>query len=334
MAREFVETLAIEPVDVLVSNTDVENTLFTRTIPGGTLGSINRLRFTVQGKFSLVNDSTTLTIRFKYGSSVASVTISANGSSFADVAFVAKVYLSADESAAIQAATIAVMTGLSRPEQTGFPTRTVMFAENSNGDLVSSVTAQFDTINSANALTHYHTTIEKISYIENPIVNTPELPLTKIVLLSALNNLSESLYKAHTLYASLTHDLQHSGIGTATFVRPTASTAIWRDGAAHAVAINEPRFSYDGATPRGLLFSQAAGEVLTFHTANLLHDSNPLCWVENGSFKYTPLNGNPFAANGQLSITGPSYIRSLLKFGSLGRALTAPELITISRIIL
>jgi len=149
------------------------------------------------------------------------------------------------------------------------------------------------------------------------------------VIVSKLNNLPVDMLRAHTFYMPLTHDLIHSGIGDAIFIRNYATTAVWRDGNAHAITTNQPRFSYSGANPRGILFGTSAAESLQLNTANALHDSDPICWIENGVFKYTPSSVNIFNSDGKLNLIGPVYIRDILKL-KLGRNLTSTEVTILS----
>ncbi|GEM_PF-5156170 len=56
--------------DVTVGNTTTETTVYTFSVPGGTLGTKGKLRLTLhlRAKQHGVNDGTTFTLRFKYGS--------------------------------------------------------------------------------------------------------------------------------------------------------------------------------------------------------------------------------------------------------------------------
>lgn len=169
-----------------------------------------------------------------------------------------------------------------------------------------------------------YASLEKLSYIEPPDIPESDIPNTQIVTLYKINRLPHSLFKDVRFYAELTHNLSFMGIGTATFTRASTSTATWRDGAAHAVAVNEPRFEYSGDTAIGLRITTAT-ETLTFPTANGLNGSGTMFWKEDGVVKRTPTDTNPFNSSGTWIGSTNVNISHILQFDA-SRTLTATEI--------
>ena len=176
-----------------------------------------------------------------------------------------------------------------------------------------------------------YASLEKLGYIEDAEIPEPDLPNTQILVLSKLNRLPHSLFKDVIFYAELTHSLDFMGIGTATFVRGSGSTATWRDGASHSVAANVPRFEYSGDTAIGMKITTAT-ETLTFPTANNLSDSGTLFWKQDGVVKRTPTDTNPINGSGVWTGGTNVNISCLLKFHS-SRTLTAAEINVVTAIL-
>lgn len=109
---------------------------------------------------------------------------------------------------------------------------------------------------------------------------------------SKLRLLPAEIRTAIKFYAPLLHDLYYFGIDPVTFARGSGSTATWRDGASHSVAVNIPRFEYSAGTALGL--GLVSGESLQYNALNNLDDSNTLIWFEDGTPKSTPTDTNPF----------------------------------------
>lgn len=122
-------------------------------------------------------------------------------------------------------------------------------------------------------------------------------------------------------YAPLRASLRFAKcIGAAVFTRAGASTAVWADGAAHAVAANQPRFEWSGSRPLGI--AMGADETLSFPAANALDDPNTLCWIQDSQYRSTLTHGNIFNAAGQLQFAAGSHYCEIVKWK---KVLTAAE---------
>lgn len=183
---------------------------------------------------------------------------------------------------------------------------------------------------SSSIATVEHVRVLYIAYIEDPEPTEPELPNTIIYSIKKITLLPHRLFKDVRFYGEFIHSLDYIGIGTATLARATAQNATWRDGGAHSVAANKPRFEYNGATPLGLLINSAVGETLTIPAANNLHDANTLFWRENNVTKNSGTTANPFNSSGVWSGTDNIHISHVLKFS---RVLTAAEIALVTGVL-
>ncbi len=147
-------------------------------------------------------------------------------------------------------------------------------------------------------------------------------PMLQVLTGTRLNRLRFAIRKDIVFYAPLTDSLDYHGIEPVTFTRSGASTATWRDGAAHAVGANRPRFEYSGETQLGILLE--TGEVLSYPPEQKLDDAGIVFWVEQGVVKKSPADANPFNASGALQFTDGLHYRDIVKFKS-GRVLTTAE---------
>ena len=155
---------------------------------------------------------------------------------------------------------------------------------------------------------------------------------TQIFTDSLLNRIIKPLRDSVIFYAPLEVSLDFMGIDPCTFTRAGTSTATWRDGTAHAVAVDEPRFEWSAGLPLGMLLTSATPtESLQFASANNLSDANTLFWIQEGVVKKTTADTNPFNGSGVWTGASGSHIRRVLKFN---RVLTADELATIIGVML
>lgn len=155
---------------------------------------------------------------------------------------------------------------------------------------------------------------------------------TQIFTASLLNRITQPLRASVIFYAPLEVSLGFMGIEPCTFTRAGTSTATWRDGASHTVAVDEPRFEWSAGLPVGMLLTASAPtESLQFASANALHDSNTLFWIQEGVVKKTPTDTNPINSSGVWIGASGSHIRRMLKFDKI---LTAAELVYVEGLML
>jgi hypothetical protein len=322
---------AIQSADVTVGNTASKLPLWTQTITGGDLGSDKRIEALGQGKFSKTT-SGVLRLRLEYGTTILATAVIHVAATQTDVGFLAEAVLSA-KGAGAQVGTINVFVGT----PTGDWGAQMLLIDDgaglldSNSTLDMKITAQFDNAAAGDTITMEHLVSTINGFTAEAEVPEQPVPNTAIFTMSKLNSLPIELLLELKFYAPLEHDLDFFGIGAATFTRASTSTAVWRDGVAHAVAINEPRFEYSGETPQGLAMSTSAPvETLTFPTANGLSDANTLIYVIDGVVKST-LDGDPniFTAGGAYNGGDDKHLLHVFKFK---RALTPVENATVKNI--
>src|SRR4030095_4557445 len=114
--------------------------------------------------------------------------------------------------------------------------------------------------------------------------------------ISRLGRLPLSLRRDVRFYAPLLDSLDFMGIEPVTFTRASVSARVGRDGQNYAVAVNVPRFFYNGESPRGILLQ--TGESLQYSVVNALDDANTVIWFANDSPRSTPTTANPFSSSG------------------------------------
>jgi len=334
MTREFVQMIDIRTGHTTV--TGAETTVYLASdsaglptgIPGGTLGSNNSLRLMTQATATL-DIGAILTVTMKYGASVeASCTFQIDDTPVTNSPLMIEARLSADGGAGLQTAHISGAFGVPPENMIGVPVGYDTGTEASAGDIDLELTF---TISGTGSATCIYTTLEKMSFVEGAVIPEVTLPSTMILTVSKLNRFSHILFKDITFYGEFEHHLDFLGLGTATITRSGSANATWRDGAAHAVAANLPRFEYSGETSLGLLInSGVGGESLTITSANSLHDANTLLWLQNNVLKTTPAITNPFNSGGAWIGTDNIHIKHVLKFN---RVLTATELAIASNIL-
>lgn len=334
MSTEYVEIIDNDGAEETVANTASRIEIYrtsdrvTGGIIGGTLGLTNSLRITMAGTISVPSASGILAIELEYGTTplLAGLEFGTVSGELPIISggLVVEALLSAQGSETYQKLHMVGSMEIDANNQVGIPVTHAGGIEASAADQELVMYAQWDFANPGFSFTKEHVMVEKIGTPIEVSVSDPTPPATKIVSVSLLNRLPSSLFKDVTFYADLLHNLDHTGVGDPVFTRASTSTAVWRDGASHSVAVNEGRFSYNGDTARGLLLNTTT-EALTFSTANNLSDSNPLYWFESGTLKHTTspsASSNPFGGGGSWTSATNIYIKHILKFG---RTLTAAE---------
>jgi hypothetical protein len=320
MTTEYVQILGSTSTNVTVTSTSLTS-VFLQEITGGSLDVQNRLRYQGQYEISFGGQDDFCTLYLYYAGLTVSnceVKNSAAGAR-ANKGLLIEAELSADGSINSQFGTIHSYLGLPRSEDGSTPIGFGSLGVASGGDEDFEIRVQWDS--GGNSITHNHSTLELLSYVEDVPLDDLDDPTAYIFLNSRLNRLRYDLRKDAYFYAPLEYELDFYGYGEVTFVRGSTSTATYADGVSHAVAAHEPRFEYSGSTVLGLAINTGT-ETLTFATTNLLSDSNTICWLENGVFKSTPTNTNPFNGSGVWTGVNGSHITHIVKFN---RVLTTSE---------
>jgi len=324
MANEFVQILGSTSTNVTVSNTAAMTSIFASTIPGGSLDEHNKIRWDMQGLISFSDQDEECSINSFFGGiTVTSCTVKNIGAGARlnkAVRIIAEV--SGDGSVNSQCGLVHSFIGLPRNEDGSTPVGFGSCGVSSNGDQTFEIKVQWGGASSNNSITHSHSTLELLSYVEDTAIDDLDDPTAYIFINSKLNNLRYTLRKDAYFYAALEYELDFYGYGDVTFTRNSTSTATYADGVSHSVAINEPRFEYSGSTVMGLAINTAT-ETLTFSTSNSLSDSNTICWRENGTFKSTTTNTNPFNGSGVYIGTSGTHLTQVIKFN---RVLTNAEI--------
>jgi hypothetical protein len=316
-------TLTTAPSNVTVTGS---GTLFSYVVPGGTLATHNSIIFEAQGTISF-GGAATLTLTLVYGGTtlatclVTSLGVLSGKSIFIDAR------LSADGSASSQSGYIRSLLGVAPSQDGSTPVGSGIAGESSGGDLTLSINGSWS--GGGNTITIYYASLELLGFGVDTSIALPEEPTAYIFLNSKLNKLHYSLRKDAVFYCPCEHELTFFGDGSVTFTRAAASTATWNDGATHTVAANKPRFEYSGGSPLGLAINTGT-EVLTFSTLNLLSDSSTLCWVQDGVFKSTPTNTNPFNGSGVYTGSSGVHVKQFVKFK---RVLTINEIAAVQAIL-
>lgn len=133
MAKEFVEAIGLDPSTTEV--TGGETTVFTKSIEGGTLGTINTIVALVQGRLSMSIPTTAkFIVRAKYGSLIAAATVYVAESVIAAAGMIIEVVLSADGSPTLQVMHLSVSLGTEVSNIGGVPLVVASGAEDSASD--------------------------------------------------------------------------------------------------------------------------------------------------------------------------------------------------------
>lgn len=320
---QFPEILTTDSTTHTVQNTTTLTSIFSETIDGGLLSDGNTLRWQMQGDIGFSGQNIFADIYLMYaGFTVATCQVKniASGAKSGNGLRI-DAELSGDGSVTSQFGTIHSYLGLPRSEDGSTPVGSGTIGANSNGDQTFEIKVKWSATGVSNTFHHYHSTLELLSFVEETEVPDLDEPTSYIFISSRLNGLRYDLRKDAYVYLPLEHDLLGLCFGAVGFTRSSTSTAIWRDGAAHSVAVDEPRFEYSGDTVLGLKLS--TGETLNVSTQNTLDDSNTLCWIQDGVYKSTKRgDSNIFNSSGTCTITSGAHIMHVTKFNKI---LTAAE---------
>lgn len=314
----YEEAIDITTSDVTIANTVTETALYTGTLPGGSLNVANKAKWEMSGKISFAGVAT-LTLRLYYNNTLVTTCSVTSAGAETSIGIVIYATLNGDGSIGSQFGTIQAFTDADVTSNVGWGAST----QGSGGDLEFKVTAQWSGASSSNTITNHHSVLSVLGIATVAEAEELDEDATAIIFVdSKLNGLDYDLRNDCYFYAPLEHDLIFYGYGNVTFTRATASTATWRDGGSHDVAINEPRFEYSGETLLGLAINTAT-ETLTYDTDNDLSGSGTLCWLQDNVFKSTPSTTNPFNGSGVYTGTSGVHISNICKFN---RVLTAGEI--------
>lgn len=319
---QFPEIILTDSTTHTVQNTTTLTSFFTATIDGGSLSDSNRLRWQMQGDISFSGQNVFADFYLTYaGLTVATCQVKNIGAGARSGGLRLNAELSGDGSVTSQFGTIQSLLGLIRSEDGSLPIGSGTIGANSNGDQDFEVKIKWSATGVSNTFHHYHSTLELLSFTEEVEVPDLDEPTSYIFISSKLNGLRYDLRKDVITYLPLEHDLLGLCFGAVGFTRASTSTATWRDGGSHAVAVDEPRFEYSGDTVLGIKLS--TGETLNVSTQNALHDSNTLAWVQDGVYKSTKRGDtNIFNSSGTCTITSGAHISQLVKFN---RQITTAE---------
>ena len=324
----YQQSLDIQTADVTVANTTTETAIYTMGgtgIPGNTLGAQNTVDTEIQAKIGFSGSGQTAAIRaYLNGTLAAGCTISSFGTA-SNRGLIIRINLCGDGSSNAQFCSIEPILGYTGGVLDGSMGYGLL-TQNSGNDLSWVIKVQFSTANPSTTITASHVVTSALGIAT---VSTPdELDDASglIYVDSLLNGLNYTIRNDAYFYAELYHDLDFFGYGAAAgFTRGSVVGATWRDGATHNVGSNDPRFEYSGDTPLGMLINKSI-ETLSFSTQNALHDSNTLCWIEDGVFKSTPTNTNIFNSGGVYTGNNNVHISQIVKFN---RVLTANEILAV-----
>lgn len=332
---EYTQLLDVNGTTVTLSNSTSEATLYTYTVPGGTLADYNTLRLQVQAVYSLAGDNNNLALSMQYaGETAGTISIGTVGKSDSSLseALVLEGLLSGSGNPTIQIGAVSAVVGLSMSQFSGNLAGYQAVGVNSAGNQTLKIIAKFDTADANNSITFYHGTLEYLNYITND--PTPDLDEPTLQLWSAcrLNSLNWETRKDIVFYAPLEYDLVFMGYDSCTFTRTGITTATWRDGGSHQVDEDKPRFEYTGETISGLAINPSL-EHLSFSSSNVLSNSSTLIWIQDQEIKSTLTESNPFNSSGvYVGITpGAVHIKQIVKFN---RVATSSEVITIGTLLL
>jgi len=316
MATEYRTILGITNSDVTLANTTTLSTIYTAPIPGGVLGDLNKLIWDAAGKISFNGANYVTLYSFYAGVTVASVVIgSTTASQRLNNGLAVQATLAGDGSVNSQYGTIESHLGLPPNEDGSNPVGFGIIGAASSGAQDFQIKAKWSTANSNNSLTINGSSLELLSFIEDTLIPELDEPTLAIFIDSKLNNIRYDLRSYAYFYSELYNDLVTYCYGDVTFTRATSVGATWRDGASHSVAANEGAFEYNGEIPLGLRIITAT-ETLAFSPDNTLHDSNTLCWVEEGTTYKSTKRGDTNIFNSSGVYVGPSgkHISNIVKF--------------------
>lgn len=313
MADIFEKSLNIKTTDVTVANTTTETSVYSFLLPGGSLGTTNKAKWEMSGKIGFAAGAS-LTVRAYYGGAlIASCTV-ASSASGSNKGLAICVKLSGDGSVSAQFGIIESYVGIAYSVDNSVPVGWGQGSIASGGDQTFEIKVQWGAASASSTITHHHSTLLLLGF--SPPADPVALPDPSIQILvsSKLNKLRYDLREFVYFYAPLEHTLDFYGYGETTFTRAGSTVATWRDGASHTIEANEPRMEYSGESVLGLGINTSS-EALNFTTANSLHDSNTLAWMQNGVYKSTK-RGDTNIFNSSGDYIGPSgvHITDIVKY--------------------
>lgn len=314
---ELVEILDINNTALAITTTTITE-LYTKTITGGSLGTDNKVRWQMQGKFSF-SASNTLSLYMVYGgTTVTSCYIESNtAAERIDKGLTLEGWLNSSGSASAQYGFLTASAGLAVSENIGQLVGFGNSVENSGGDLDFKILAQLGiAVGGTDSVTHLNSTLELLSFTQDTTIPDLDEPTAYIYTNSRLNRLHYSKRKDVIFYAPLKHEFTFFGIGTYSFVRASSIGATWRDGASHTVSENYGRFEYNGEVPLGLYLDTSI-ETLGFDPQNPLNDSNTLCWVQDGVYKSTKRGDTNFFNASSIATGITAHIAEVVKFNKV-----------------
>jgi hypothetical protein len=288
-------------------------------VPAGTLGDDKSLRIIAKCRISFASIISTLSVWIAYGSVMEKeVTFYAKANTpVTEAGLIIEALLSAINSSSFQKLHLCGSIELPIVDWGGNPTSHVGGTEDSSSDQDLKIFFEWSVADAGNIAVMEHVSVEVLGDPLEVEAGLSDAPMTQVLSMSLINRLPQSLYRKLNFYGEFTHHLDHTGIGTATIVRGTAQNATWRDGAAHSVAANLPRFEYSGSTPLGLLINSAVSETFTIPIANNLNGANTLFWRENNVNKHTTLNTNPFNGSGVWTGTNNIHVSHIMGFNAV-----------------
>lgn len=316
-------TLDADTTNHTVANSAVRTAIYSFTVEGGTLDTAKSVIYEGQGSIGFSGLSS-LTLEMEYGGSVVASCIVASGltTSISGKALFIDARLSADGSVNSQNGFIRSTLGVPASQDNSTPIGFGSAGESSNGDQLFEIYATWSGASVNNTVTIGYSSLEHLGFSEDSSLPELDEPTGYIFISSKLNRLRYGLRKDAYFYAQLENELTFYGYGTVTFARGSTSTATWRDGVAHAIASDKPRFEYSEDDPLGIAINTAT-EALSYDNENNLGNSNTLIWLRDGIFKSTPSTANPFSTLSIYTGTSGVHISHIIKFN---RVLTAFEI--------
>lgn len=312
----FESTLDVSSTTVTGQNTTSETTLYNETVDGGLLDTDGRIKWDMSGRIGFAT-SGSCTLRAKYGGSLLASCVLAVGTAISATGLNVTVKLNGAGSVSSQSGTIEAYAGIVQSNDSSTPVGWGTTGIASGAAATFTVTAQWAAAATNSLITHSHSILTLMGEEETEEAEELDEPTFQILGSTRLNRLHYTVRKYAYFYAPLEHDLTFFGYGSSTFTRASTSTATWRDGASHSIAVDQPRFEYSGDNVTGLKLS-VASETLTFASANNLSDSNTLCYLLEGVYKST-LRGDTNIFNGSGTVTGLSnqHLMHVVKFNKV-----------------
>lgn len=329
--NEVRSTLNVSTTSKTVVSTAVATTIYSFTVPGGSLDTDNSLVWEMQGEIGF-NGNDTLNLYMVYGGETVSAcqVISGLTTTITGKALLVDARLSADDSVDSQNGFIRSFLGVPASQDSSVPLGYGSIGVGSNGDQLLEIWAKWGSSSGNNTVTHDYSSLELLGFSEVAALPDLDEPTAQILISSKLTKLNYTTRKKIKFYAPLEHELTLFGYGEATFTRASTSTATWRDGASHTIAANKPRFEYSGDNPQGMAINTGT-ETLSFDVRNDLSGlTNTVIWVQNGVFKSTPTDSSIINTSGSYIGSSGVHISHLI---GADQVLTAAEIAEIATLL-